>query len=40
MIQLLLPLLARRARATDLDALAGEILEDAPVVAWDDVARL
>ncbi|MBM2821698.1 MAG: hypothetical protein HW413_444 [Thermoleophilia bacterium] len=40
MIQLLLPLLARRARATDLDALAGEILEDAPVMPWDDVARL
>ena len=40
MIQVLLPLLARRAQPTDLDALAGEMLEDAPVVTWDDVARL
>jgi len=40
MIQALLPLLARRARATDLDALTAAMLDDAPVVAWDDVARL
>jgi hypothetical protein len=40
MIQTLLPLLARRARATDLDALTASALDDAPVVTWDDVARL
>ncbi len=40
LLRVLLPLLARRAQPTDLDALAGEILEDAPVVTWDDVARL
>ncbi len=40
LLRVLLPLLARRAQPTDLDALAGEILEDAPVVMWDDVARL
>jgi hypothetical protein len=39
-LRALLPLLARRAQPTDLDALAGEMLEDAPVVTWDDVARL
>jgi hypothetical protein len=33
-----LPLLARRARATDLDAVAGG-LSDIPRVAWDDVGR-
>ena len=40
MLRLLLPLLARRAKPTDLDALSREVLDDAPVVAWDDVARL
>jgi hypothetical protein len=35
----LLPLLARRARRTDLDALAMS-LESAPETAWADVARL
>jgi hypothetical protein len=40
MIRVLLPLLARRARASDLDALAHDLLEDAPRVTWDDVARL
>jgi hypothetical protein len=39
-LRALLPLLARRAQPTDLDALAGEMLEDAPIVTWDDVARL
>jgi len=40
LLRVLLPLLARRAQPTDPDALAGEILEDASVVTWDDVARL
>jgi hypothetical protein len=40
MLRLLLPLLARRAKPTDLDALEREMLEDAPSVTWDDVARL
>ena len=35
-----LPILARRARVTDLDTLAGELAPDAPRVRWDDVARL
>jgi hypothetical protein len=39
MVRVLLPLLARRARASDLDALAHVLLDDAPRVAWDDVAR-
>jgi len=32
--------LARRARVTDLDALAAHTLVSSPGVAWDDVARL
>jgi hypothetical protein len=32
--------LARRARPTDLDALATRLLPGAPRVAWADVARL
>lgn len=40
LIQALLPLLARRATATDLDALAATMPDDHPVVTWDDVARL
>ena len=39
-IQTLLPLLARRAGATDLDALTAGMIDDGPVVTWDDVARL
>jgi hypothetical protein len=39
-LPLLLALLARRARPTDLDSLAAEICEQAPEIAWDDVARL
>jgi hypothetical protein len=35
-----LRLLARRTRATDLDALAAELFPGAPRVAWNDVARL
>ena len=38
--RVLLPVLARRAQVTDLDALAREVLAGAPCVAWDDVARL
>ncbi|MGH3135780.1 MAG: hypothetical protein ACRDPV_04730 [Gaiellaceae bacterium] len=40
LIGMLLPLLGRRATATDLDALGRHVLENAPSVAWDDVARL
>jgi hypothetical protein len=40
MIQALLPLLARRVRTTDLDALATARLGEGVVVTWDDVARL
>ena len=40
MIGTLLPLLSRRARATDLDALAATMLDEGAVVTWDDVARL
>lgn len=40
LLALLLPLLARRALSTDLDSLAGEIGEETPEIAWDDVARL
>ena len=36
----LLGRLARRARVTDLDALASAVAGQAPEVAWDDVARL
>ncbi|HEU0248502.1 MAG TPA: hypothetical protein VFR38_15605 [Gaiellaceae bacterium] len=39
MIRVLLPLLAQRARASDLDALAHDLIQDAPRVTWDDVAR-
>jgi hypothetical protein len=35
-----LPLLARRARALDLDALAAQAFGAAARVRWDDVARL
>ena len=40
MVRLLLPLLARRARAFDVDGLYAGVLANAPCVAWDDVARL
>ena len=40
LIRLLLPLLARRARALDLDALAALEPWRGVEVAWDDVARL
>jgi hypothetical protein len=35
----LLPLLARAAEATDLDALRGLVAATAPEIAWNDVAR-
>lgn len=38
LIRTVLPLLARRAQVTDLDALATE-LADAPELAWTEVAR-
>ena len=40
LLRLLLPLLARRVKPTDLDTLSHEIRDDAPVVTWDDVVRL
>ena len=40
MLRLGLTTLARRARPTDLDALAAWGLPDRPRVTWDDVARL
>ena len=40
LLNVALPLLARRARATDLDALAARTLASSSRVAWDDVARL
>jgi len=36
----LLAALARRARVTDLDTLAATIVDPAPEIAWNDVARL
>jgi hypothetical protein len=40
LLTVLLPLLSRRARVSDLDALAAQVLPGAPRVSWDDVARL
>jgi len=40
LVDVLLPLLARRATATDLDALATAQRGGGPLVSWDDVARL
>lgn len=40
LLRITLPLLARRARATDLDTLAARAFPGAPSVPWDDVARL
>ena len=40
LLHLSLPLLARRAHATDLDALAGTLEHAAPELAWADVKRL
>jgi hypothetical protein len=40
LLRVLLPLLARRAEALDLDALATVSTPRAPELAWDDVARL
>ncbi len=39
-LQVVLRVLARRARVTDLDALVAWTLADVRRVAWDDVARL
>jgi hypothetical protein len=40
MLRVLLPLLARRADATDLDALVAVSTPGAAETGWDDVARL
>ena len=40
LLRLFLPLLARRANPTNLDAVAREMPADAPSVTWNDVARL
>jgi hypothetical protein len=40
LLRLVFPLLARRARVSDLSVLAARVLSGAPQVAWDDVARL
>jgi hypothetical protein len=40
LVRATLPVLARRARVTDLDALAAMLLPDAHRVAWADVERL
>jgi hypothetical protein len=40
MLRVLLPLLARRAGATDLDALVAVSTPGAAETGWDDVARL
>ncbi len=40
LLHVALRLLARRAHATDLDALAARALAEAPRVTWADVARL
>lgn len=39
LLRVALPVLARRARVTDLDVLATHAFTAAPRVAWDDVAR-
>jgi hypothetical protein len=40
LLRAVLPVLARRAQVTDLEALASRARADAPRVAWADVARL
>jgi hypothetical protein len=40
MLSVLLPFLARRAEHTDLATLAASMGDAAPIIAWDDVARL
>lgn len=40
LLRAVLALLARRARATDLDELARRIGPTAPEIAWDDVTRI
>ena len=37
--RVLLPLLARLARPSDLETLSADLLPAAPEVAWADVAR-
>jgi hypothetical protein len=40
LLEVVLRVLARRADVLNLDALAAQAFQDAPRVAWDDVARL
>ncbi len=40
LLRTVLPILAHRAHASDLDVLATRLLPDAARVGWDDVARL
>jgi hypothetical protein len=40
LLRVVLPLLARRAEAVDLDAAVAVTIPNAPRVPWDDVARL
>jgi hypothetical protein len=39
-IPLVLRLLARRARATDLDSLAAVVGSESPEIGWNDIERL
>ena len=40
LLRAILPVLARRAQATDLDTLAARVLPEASRMPWDDVVRL
>ena len=40
LLRALLPLLARCAKPTNIDTVAGEHVPDTPEIPWDDVARL
>jgi hypothetical protein len=40
LVRATLPVLARRASATDLNAFASRAFSEAPRVSWADVARL
>jgi hypothetical protein len=40
LVSTLLPLLAAVVRRSDLDTLSGSVVEDAPEMAWIDVARI
>ena len=40
LLRALLPLLARRAKPTNVDTVAADLVPDSPEIPWDDVARL